>query len=88
VTKEIYIEEKVCEFAKWAGWLVRKLQRIGRLGAPDRFFARGGRIVLVEFKQLGLKPEPHQEREIARLMDAGVEVYVVDSIQTGKTIFA
>jgi hypothetical protein len=61
----------------------RKLSWKGRVGAPDEllFVAHGlvPRIALVEVKRLGETPEPHQEREIARLRKAGFDVWVVDS---------
>lgn len=83
---ESYIETKVCEWARKNGWLVRKLQWIGREGAPDRFFAKVGRIILVEFKRPGEKPRPSQDREIKRLREAGVEVAVVDDIDDGISL--
>lgn len=72
-------EELACEMAEEAGWFVRKLQWVGRRNAPDRFFAKGGRVVLIEFKAPGEKPRPGQDREIDRLRAAGVEVYVCDN---------
>lgn len=73
------IEEWVCSRAEEAGWLVRKLQWVGRRSAPDRFFAKEGRVVLIEFKRHGAKAKAGQAKEIARLRDAGVEVYQADS---------
>jgi hypothetical protein len=73
------IEDWVCDEAEKAGWLVRKLKWIGRRSACDRFFAKGGRVVLIEFKRTGKEPNVIQEREIARLQAAGVEVHVVDN---------
>lgn len=84
---ESKIEEKVQKFAEERGWLVRKLKWIGRRAAPDRFYARTGRIVLVEFKQAGKKPDPLQEREHKRLREHGVEVVVIDSIDQGMAFF-
>lgn len=75
---EAPIEEWVCSKAEEAGWLVRKLSWIGRRSGCDRFFAKDGRVLLMEFKRPGGKANPTQEREIARLKTAGVEVHVVD----------
>jgi len=83
---ESYVERKVCEFAESLGWLVRKLSWIGRRGAPDRLFIRGGRIVLIEFKRPGGVLELHQEREIARLRAAGAEVHVIDTVAAGMAV--
>lgn len=86
--QERYIEKKVTDYAvKTLGWFSRKLAWIGRNGAPDRFFARRGKIILVEFKQFKKKPTENQAMEHERLRSAGVEVYVIDSIDAGKELF-
>lgn len=85
---ESYIERRVCDYAKRLGWLVRKLQWIGRHGAPDRLFIKAGRIVFIEFKAPRKKPTKNQEQEIARLRAEGCEVYVVDDIEEGKFILS
>lgn len=84
--KESYIERKVCDFAKKLGWLVRKLQWVGRHGAPDRVFIKAGRLVFIEFKAPGKKPTAHQTLEIERLRAEGMEVYVIDDIDEGKFV--
>jgi hypothetical protein len=38
----------------------------------------------VEFKQEGKKPTPAQEREHHRLREKMVEVWVIDSVESGK----
>lgn len=81
------VEEPVCEFARGNGWLVRKVSCIGRRGFPDRFFAKGGRVVLVEFKAPGKTPGAQQSREHRRLRKAGVEFYVIDNAAMGYAIF-
>lgn len=73
------IEEWACDQAVAAGWFVRKLQWAGRRNAPDRFFAKDGRVVLIEFKRPDDQPRPGQAKEIAALHAAGVEVYVADN---------
>ncbi|MFC3724473.1 VRR-NUC domain-containing protein [Neoaquamicrobium sediminum] len=85
---ESYIERKVCEYAKKLGWLVRKLQWVGRHGAPDRLFIRAGRVVFIEFKAPGKKPTEHQRLELERLREQGMEAYVVDDIDEGKFILS
>jgi hypothetical protein len=80
------IERRVCDHAERTGWLVRKVAYIGRRGAPDRWFLRGGRLLLIEFKRPGCTPEPHQVREHARLMAAGFPVHVIDSIANGVAL--
>ena len=80
------IEDWVCKQAEDAGWLVRKLSWVGRRSGCDRFFAKDCRVVLLEFKRPGGKANPGQEREIARLKAAGVEVHVVDSPLAGLRV--
>ena len=73
------LEDFACAEAEKTGWFVRKLQWAGRRNAPDRFFAKDGRVVLIEFKRPNGKPRPGQAREIERLRAAGVEVFVADN---------
>ena len=80
-----------------AGWFVRKLKWIGRRNAPDRFFARAfdrpcprcgtrGRVVNIEFKRKGKGPRVTQEREIARMRAAGLDVHVIDNYDEVETV--
>lgn len=85
-TLESYIERKVVEYSKKLGWFVRKLQWVGRHGAPDRLFIKDGRVVFIEFKAKGKKPTENQKREIERLREQGMEVYVIDDIEEGKFV--
>jgi len=59
----------------------RKVQAIGHVGFPDLFLARNGRIVLVELKSPSGKGRlsKKQEKEIERLRNEGINVYVIDS---------
>lgn len=84
---ESVIEGAVCDYATVRGWLVRKLSWIGRRGAPDRIFMKGGRIIFIEFKATGETPDPIQVREIARMRAAGMEVHVIDDIEAGCALF-
>lgn len=86
--RESAIEKKGCFDAEADGWLTRKLQWIGRVGAPDRFMAKKGRVVLVEFKAPGQLARAEQLREHARLREAGVEVYVIDSLEELRFVLA
>lgn len=76
---EAPLEDWACDKAEAAGWLVRKLRWQGRRNAPDRFFAKDARIVLIEFKRPGDDARATQKREIRDLKAAGVEVHVVDN---------
>lgn len=75
-------------FATRRGWMARKMRYVGRRSCPDRWFFRRGRVIAVEFKRPGEQPNPSQRREIKRLRDAGIEVYVIDNIEAGRDLFA
>jgi len=84
---EANVEGPVCQWAKDAGWFVRKLQWVGRVGAPDRLFAKDGRVVFIEFKRPAKNsrvPEDRrtvmQVREADRLIAAGCEYHLVNDI--------
>lgn len=61
------------------GFAQRKLSYEGRRGAPDRLVLAHGKFAMAELKAPGEKPRQEQAREIARLREAGIPVYVCDS---------
>jgi hypothetical protein len=66
------------EAVAWAennGWVVRKMQYIGRRGCPDRFFFGYGKIVLIEFKKKGGSKSEGQVAEHARMAEVGVTIH-------------
>lgn len=69
-------EQTVCNWAERDGWFVRKLAWPGRKGAPDRLFAKAGRVVFIEFKDVGEGARVIQQREHRRMRAAGLEVHV------------
>ena len=74
---ETYLTEQVAK----SGGLVRKVQWIGRRGAPDRLVGWPGRHALVEVKTPGAKARPEQAREHERLRAIGFLVVVVDTFE-------
>jgi hypothetical protein len=87
MTREIEIEQYLVKRVKQLGGIVRKVEWIGHRGAPDRMVAWPSRPlgvsfpIFVELKAPGQKPEPHQEREHARMREAGLNVVVIDSFE-------
>lgn len=86
--RESEIEKYLVKQAKELGGEVRKLQWIGRRGAPDRVvmmpflsWASGPCVVWVELKATGEKPGAHQLREHERLRKMGQHVEVIDSLE-------
>lgn len=95
--KESTLEQKHRRIAMTAGWFVAKVMRTARNGFPDRFYARAhpkdvcrtcnrGRVILLEWKRPGGVVSPQQELRIGQLKAAGVEVYVVSSIEEANRI--
>lgn len=81
------IERKVCEFAKKNDTLAYKFNSEAHRSVPDRLFiTKHGRVFFIEFKREGKKPTEGQIREIQRIKDQGVPVFVVDNVDEGKRI--
>ena len=78
---EAEIELPVVAWAEKEGWFVRKLQWIGRWGAPDRVFIKGGVVCFIEFKRPGAKPRPSQRGELRRMKKAGAAVAWFDDVE-------
>lgn len=72
---ESVYEQITVDEAEKDGWLCRKLAWVGRRNGPDRFFAKEGRVVLIEFKRPGERVKGTQGTELERLKAAGVEVH-------------
>jgi hypothetical protein len=77
--------EKVIE-----AYLVKRIHGIGgecekfsspmKRSVPDRIITMpGARIIFIELKRFGRKPEPMQERDHQRRREMGFEVRVIDS---------
>lgn len=92
--RESQIEKHLVKRVKELGGEVRKVQWIGRRGAPDRLvmlpyrasfstgdYSRAPESFWVELKAPGVKPEPHQLREHERMRKMGQRVVVIDSIE-------
>lgn len=88
--KERDIEKHLVQRVKALGGEVRKVQWVGRRGAPDRLVmlpfmleADGDytHSIWVELKAPGVKAEGYQLREHDRMRKMGQRVVVIDSIQ-------
>ena len=97
--RESVIEKHLVKRVKELGGEVRKVQWIGRRGAPDRLVmlprgrASTGRFttcstIWVELKAPGKKAEPHQVREHARMQKMGQIVVVIDSLEGVEELLA
>lgn len=84
--REIVIEDAATEYAESLGFLVRKVQFIGRRGSPDRWFFGRGYVFCIEFKKPGKEPTLQQSREHDRLRGAGVPAFSCSSISEARII--
>lgn len=95
--RESDIEKHLVKRVKELGGECRKIQFIGRPGAPDRlvmlpaFWYDGARCdgytIWVELKAPGKKAEPHQAREHERMRKMGQRVVVIDSYEQVEELF-
>jgi hypothetical protein len=88
--RERDIEDYLVKRVKAMGGEVRKVQWIGRIGAPDRLVMLPRKVwadgdtthtVWVELKAPGAKPRPSQVREHERMRAMGQCVEVIDSLE-------
>lgn len=93
--RESAIENYLVNRVRQMGGEVRKVQWIGRRGAPDRLVMlpkmpyhsdapivyHFPRTIWVELKAPGEKPKPHQVREHERMRKMGQRVVIIDSFE-------
>lgn len=85
--REVQVERLASQYAVARGWFEVKIMQTSRRGFPDRFYARDGRVVLVEYKAPGRKPTPQQEKRHRELREHGIEVHVIDNLQDAYDLF-
>ena len=88
MTLEKHIEWAVCRYAKSLGWRVYKFVSPAHRSVPDRIFLREGRVFMIEFKAPGKVATKAQLREIKRIIQESIPVYVCDNVTLGKEIVA
>lgn len=84
--KESDIEQRHREDAEADGWFVDKIMRTSRNSFPDRFYAKAGRVVLIEWKKPGKPLSAQQRLRHTQLRDAGVEVHVIDNVKDANRV--
>ena len=78
--KESIVENYLCTNVGINGGITRKMVWQGRKGAPDRgCFFPGGKLLMVETKAAGEKPEPLQIHEMETLRKLGFYVAWADT---------
>ena len=84
---EAKIEKAVGEYAKRHGGTPYKFTSPGRRQVPDRLYIfPKGLLFFIEFKATGKVPTAGQLREHDKLRKLGQDVYVIDSIESGKQL--
>jgi hypothetical protein len=80
------VEQYLVERVKALGGECRKVQWLGRKGAPDRLVLLPACTIWVELKAPGEKARPHQTREHERMRALGQCVVVIDSFEDVDSI--
>ena len=84
-TTRVLEQNEELDVVAWAennGWIVRKMQYIGRRSCPDRYFFGYGQIIPIEMKKKGKtasrdgRLSTGQKEEFKRLAGVGVTVHV------------
>lgn len=94
---ESELEQAHWRRARLFGFFIDKIMRTSMNSFPDHFYARAkdedvcrhcgrGRIVLMEWKREGEEATAQQQLRHRQLREAGVEVFVVDSIEQANRI--
>jgi hypothetical protein len=79
------IQKQVITYARSKRMICYKMDATNAIGVPDYLLlTAGGDVFFIEFKQLGKKPTPMQEREHARLRANNIKVYVINTVEAGK----
>lgn len=87
------IEHEGCAYAFRRGWIEYKTTSPSKRGFPDRFYARKGVIILVEWKRPGEERTARgglSGNQIIRhreLRAAGVRVEVIYTLEQARAIF-
>jgi len=76
--RESEVEAYLVKRVKELGGEIRKVKWIGRRGAPDRYVILYGGF-FIEVKSPGERLRDEQKKEIKRLMQHGVSVWVADT---------
>lgn len=74
------------EFAILRGWFTFKVESPTMDSLPDRFYARHGVIIFIEWKKDGEKPTAKQLKRHREMREHGITVYWFDNLEEGKKV--
>lgn len=80
------IERKAVLAANKLGWLSYKFASPAHRGVPDRLFIKDGQVVFIEFKTPRGRVTKLQERELAKLREAGIVAEVARSVEEALAV--
>ena len=80
------IELPAVQFAVSRSIMCKKLMLSSERGWPDRTFLYRGKVMFIEFKAPGEKPDPLQMFTINNLRSQGFEVHICDNLDQAKII--
>lgn len=80
------VQSPIMDHAKATGWLCRRMAYLGRRGCPDLWCFKAGVCLIMEIKDRGEPPTIQQRKEMGRLQEAGMMVFVVDNASLGVTL--
>lgn len=84
---ESKIERSICSYAKSRSFYVKKFVSPSNRSVPDDLFiSPHGYVFFIEFKRKSLKPTAAQEQEHKLIRANGVEVYIIDNIESGREL--
>ena len=87
MAKESQLEKKLTAYAESLGLMAFKFVSPGKRGVPDRLFIRsGGKVLFLEIKAPGEKPNPVQLRMMEKLWKQGVCAQWTDDLHHGKGV--
>jgi len=80
------LQKKCLDYARDQGCFARKVETPAHNGFPDCIFHYKGKTLYVEFKNPNGKGKvsPLQQKDHARLADAGMTVLIIDDLATFK----
>ncbi len=81
--RESKIEKDVCDHASELGWLVYKFVSPGTRGVPDRVIMKNGIVIFIEFKKRNEVPSGLQKKQVKKIRDRGIKVFIVDDLKEG-----
>lgn len=86
--RESIIQTQIKKYLETNGWMVIKLIQTSCNGIPDLMALKDGRVIFLEIKQPGKKPNDLQQYRIDKLNAAGFAAITATSVGDVSNFFA